>query len=405
MTAQPPRREHRLLRPAVFFPALLLLVIGSVLLSPRLADDDGGYLTTHSSGDGGAAGFSDVAKRFGWRVRRLEEPFSQRMPSNALYAVLVRGNALTASETHVLLERVRAGASLLILLGGGPLRDSLRMDEGERQGLLVRGRDSVSCPEERFSLRTMQTRVPLLVSDIRYTGPPVGDTVHLAVLSRTRRQAHQPTIIGVKLGAGRIAVVSEGRIFSNEVMRVCTWGAGIAAVRTLDWLGERDGAEPLREIVFDEFHHGYGRHASVMRTLRRFALDTPEGRTTLQIAIAGLVLLLAVGARPIPPVPQRTIARRSPLEHVSALANAYEKVRGTRMGTRLLVKGVRRRANRPVGGRAVTEEAFLDRLASRSPALASDVARVKTAMRQEVPPAEFLGIASIIDRIERSVRS
>lgn len=405
MTTPRESTASRFLRPGVFFPALLALIIVSVLLTPRAATESAGSLTTHSTSPGGASGLSEVAQRLGWRVQRLEAPLTPTMAPDAIYVVLVPAFQLTTSETHLLLDRVREGASLLVLLGRGALRDSVHMDSGEQQGPLLRGRDSVSCPEQPRTVRALQRRVPLFVSDIERTGPLAGDTVHLAVMGGERWRQRRPTIIGMKFGRGRIAAVADGTMLTNDVLRVCTWGAGIAAVRTLEWLSEREGGSPLRKIVFDEFHHGYGTQASVMRTMRRWATQTPSGKTALQIIVAGLVLLLAAGVRPIAPVPVRTVARRSPLEHVTALANAYEKVRGTRIGTRLLVKGVRRRANRPVGTHTVTEEAFLDGIAVRSPSLGADISRVKSAMAREIPPAEFLEVARIIDRIERSVRS
>src|SRR5689334_16982692 len=103
MTAPRVQTSNRFLRPGVFFPFLLGLIIMSVLLTPRSATEDAGSLTTHSTSPGGASGLSEVAQRFGWRVQRLETPFSSSMSSDAIYAVLVPGNQLTASETHLLL--------------------------------------------------------------------------------------------------------------------------------------------------------------------------------------------------------------------------------------------------------------------------------------------------------------
>src|SRR4029079_1992283 len=125
------------------------------------------------------------------------------MSTDAIYAVLVRGSQLTESETHILLDRVRAGASLLVLLGGGPLRDSLHMDIGERQGMLARGADSVSCPQRTLTIRGFQTRVPFIASEVERTGPLAGDTVHLAVMGSTRSRL-RPAILGMALGRGRI---------------------------------------------------------------------------------------------------------------------------------------------------------------------------------------------------------
>src|SRR5207253_1769289 len=135
----------------------------------------------------------------------------------------------------------------------------------------------------------------LIASEVERTAPPVGDTVHIAVIGTSRR--HRPTVIGVRLGEGRIAAFADASMLTNDVLRACNWGAGITAVRTLEWLSDRDGATPRREIVFDEFHHGYGNHASVIRTMAHWASRTPSGRTALQLSIAGLVLLLAAGAR------------------------------------------------------------------------------------------------------------
>src|SRR5215510_14739870 len=119
MTAQGRKTDHALLRPIVFFPTLFLLVVISVLVTPRTITDQGDFLSTHSTAANGAAGVADVVEKFGWSVRRLEEPFSDDMPADAVYAVLVPPYELTPSETHILLDRVRAGASAVVLLGGG----------------------------------------------------------------------------------------------------------------------------------------------------------------------------------------------------------------------------------------------------------------------------------------------
>lgn len=392
------------LRPIVFFPALLLLVTLSVLLTPHVASDSEGGLTSHSTAPGGVSAFADVAKNFGWTVRRLEQPLSSDLATDAVYAVFVPAQALTVSETHVLLDRVREGASLLILLGRGSLRDSLHLDVGDRDGRVRLGTDSVSCPPQRLTIRAIQ-RMAYFAASIEPIGPIHYDTTHLAVIASTRNSRARPTIIGLKVGRGRIAAVADGQLFANDAIRVCNWGLGITAMRTLEWLSGRDDGAPIRTLVFDEYHHGYGTHASAMRTMQHWATTTPSGRVTLQIAIAALVLLIAAGVRAIPPLPVLTISRRSPLEHVTALANAYEKVRGTRISTRLLVKGVRRRANRTMGPHVSSEEEFLNNLAQRSPALDQDIARVQRAMSHEITAPEFLEIASTIDRIERSMRT
>ena len=76
-------------------------------------------------------------------------------------------------------------------------------------------------------------------------------------------------------------------------------------------------------IVFDEYHHGFGTHANTRAVTVRALTRTGAGRTVLQLALAGLLLLLALGVRPVKPQPRHSIERRSALEHVGALARAY----------------------------------------------------------------------------------
>lgn len=404
-----------LLRPQVFFPALVTLIVISVLLTPKAETDTGGgnvpILTTHSTSAAGAKGLAETASRLGWTVSELDQPLSDTLSPNAIYAVLVPAGRLTAAETHTLLDRARAGAGVLVILGGGAIRDSLHLDRSDGVGeISPRLADSVRCSEERRSLSRLSTFGGLYVTGVDATGPLPADTVPLGTLKRwsTRRDSTQRTrlmaAIGVPLGRGRIAAVGDGRLLTNDAIRTCRWGAAITAVRVLEWLSEREGQPPRDTIVFDEFHHGYGRHASVMRTITGWLGNTNSGRTAAQLACAALLLLAASAPRPIVPLARTTIPRRSPLEHVSALAQAYEQVKATRTAARLLVQGLRRRAAPATGARHTTDEQFLTAIASRFPALHTDTERARRAMLDTVPPAELLEVATAIARIERSVR-
>ena len=59
-------------------------------------------------------------------------------------------------------------------------------------------------------------------------------------------------------GRGRVAIVSDPDQLRNDVLRECTWNAGVTAIRMLEWV---DPAR-TRRLVFDEYHQGYGPHAS-----------------------------------------------------------------------------------------------------------------------------------------------
>jgi hypothetical protein len=120
--------------------------------------------------------------------------------------------------------------------------------------------------------------------------------------------------------------------------------------------------------------------------------------------VAALALLVVLGMRALPPSPRSRIERRSPMEHVGALARAYEQVGATRTVSRRLLRGLRRR--HPLGARHGDEdEVFLDALRSRYPSLASDVELLRRAIRQSLTPEELLGVGHAIHHIERAMIS
>ena len=154
-------------------------------------------------------------------------------------------------------------------------------------------------------------------------------------------------------------------------------------------------------MEFDEYHHGAGRHASVVRVVKRALAETPIGHASLQWMAAGLVLLLALGARPIPPRPRMKVERRSPFEHVGALSRAYAQIGATRLAARRLARGVKRRHG--AANKSEDDAAYLRRLAIRHPSLAPSVERIVAAMQQPLPPREFTMLADDIDTIERTL--
>ena len=193
-------------------------------------------------------------------------------------------------------------------------------------------------------------------------------------------------------------------VLRNDVLRVCRWNAGQLAVQALEWLGEGPG----RRLVFDEYHHGYGTHADPLGASARALVVTPLGRLALQVAAAGLVLLAALGIRPVAPAARRPIERRSPLEHVGALARAYEQVGASRLAARRLVRGLRRRhggwrgAGAPSGGDADAE--FLHQVAARRPAAADDARRLARALDAATPRDELPELGAAAARLEQLLR-
>ncbi|MCR4339014.1 MAG: hypothetical protein NUW01_03905, partial [Gemmatimonadaceae bacterium] len=117
--------------------------------------------------------------------------------------------------------------------------------------------------------------------------------------------------------------------------------------------------------------------------------------------LAGVILLAAVAPRPLPPRSEHKRERRSPLEHVEALATAYHTVGATRTAARRLVRGLQRRLSL---GRIVatseSDEAFLRELASAHPEVEVEVNHVLHSLANRVTARELVATRDSIRRIE-----
>jgi hypothetical protein len=141
-----------------------------------------------------------------------------------------------------------------------------------------------------------------------------------------------------------------------------------------------------------------------MRAVRRAVTEHPAGRTVLQLTLAALVLLVSAGSRPFQPRTRVVFERRSPLEHVGALARAYEQISATRRASRLLVRGLRRRRD-PTNFRSGTDEKFLRMCASRYPSALPSVELLLDAIKNERTAAGFLAVGEAVEHLERTLAS
>jgi hypothetical protein len=207
--------------------------------------------------------------------------------------------------------------------------------------------------------------------------------------------AIRPAVLGMPLGAGRIVVLADAGIVRNALLS--EEKLVVLPQRLLEWTAPSVAAP----VVFDEYHHGLGNHGNALRAIRGALFDTPVGRAGVQLLVAGLVLLLAAGARPIAARARMRLERRSPLEHVGALSRAYMQKGATRLAARRLVHGIRRRHG--AAARTGDDDAWLRRLAERHPALAPSVTRLIAATKHPVSPRELTELADDIDMIERTL--
>ena len=402
------------LRPKVVLPAVaVLIVIMAVSVRERNIGRSGDpRLSTYSTAPMGARMFYETAQRFGWRAEQRKTPDFPG-DTSAITAVLDPPVPLRPADVHALLDHVRGGGGLLVMLGDGSalLADSLRLRVGADRPR-VGQHDADSCPPARRgrlnSERLINTLWPgdqVTLNTIESRGPlpdSIETFVQMDATSDPERLHPRHAAVGFPLGRGRIVVGADPDLLRNDAVRICSYGLDVAAMRMLAYLGE--GGRRGR-LVFDEYHQGYGEQRGTMGAVGAYLVRTPSGRTLVQLLAAGFLLLLAAAPRMIPPHDPERVERRSPLEHVDALGRAYAQVGATRSATARLVRGVRRR----VAGGAIrpeadaSDDAFLDRARRDAPGLADDIALISKALHSRVSRREFASVGAALEQVELSL--
>jgi hypothetical protein len=131
---------------------------------------------------------------------------------------------------------------------------------------------------------------------------------------------------------------------------------------------------------------------------------TPLGWAMLQLAFVGLLVLGARAVRFGPALEVVHRERRSPLDHVDALATGLARARGDGTAVTLLVDGLRRRLGRSAGPDHASAErlsAWLDtlKLVTRTEAGRDAVDRLKTALTQPADKGQVLAAARTVEEL------
>jgi hypothetical protein len=439
-SAPPGAPAHRwYLRPRVALPAVALFIALVAVLTPEPIDGRSGdqRLTTRSTSPNGASVLYELARRLGWRVERREQSSLPDDP-RAIHVVLDPPTPPSATETHALLEHVRRGGGLLyVMSGAGPLNDSLHVRRGAGNIAVLHPDaartpaapntatredadeadevdDPHGCRRGRNGAAPMWPDGRIRLWELRWRRTPparrvvFAETQHAWTGPGAAGAQDTPAAVGFEYGRGRVVVAADPDLLRNDVLRVCAWDADVTAVRMLEYLSEAesgDGAPRRGRVVFDEYHQGYGDQPSMARAVNVFLTRTAAGHAVAQLVAAGLVLVLALGPRGIPPRDVERVHRRSPLEHVGALARAYVQTGATRTAAALLLRGVHRRVERAGGGAASGRDAdaFLEWALGRAPERADDVGAIRRALAAPVSRRELEAVGGALRRLESAL--
>jgi len=133
------------------------------------------------------------------------------------------------------------------------------------------------------------------------------------------RDAFGTLIMALEEGKGRVIMVADPSLFSNVHLR-----KGDHARLALDLLLTHLGKGLL---LIDEYHHGYGRVASVAAYVFQSEAFVP----LLQVAFLVLLLWAAAGRRFGPARPLKKEVERSSMEYVRAMAQLFQRVKARRL--------------------------------------------------------------------------
>jgi hypothetical protein len=324
---------------------VLALTIGAGVVGlsrERLTDADR-RRSTFLSGPAGARGFAEALERLGVRVETFRWPaaaLDSAAPPRTLTAFVGPSRDLTASE-----GRAIAGLRRDLLLAGPGASAAIRCLGWD---LRPRVRDTIpvalpSGAEARFPgvdvVLVPRASAVAVDSSEAEDGAPVTCTAPAARTVDTLVRTTGGRIVALRaaLDDGRtITLVADDALFSNRSLR--RTGAGPFALGLVVPRYDR--------LVVDEYHHGYDASRSLGGATFDWTLHSPWGWAILQLAGTGVLALLAAGVRFGPVRSGIERRRRSPLEHVRALATALAAARGHDVAVRLIVQGLRRRLSR-----------------------------------------------------------
>lgn len=324
---------------------LVLTTVGVVSLAAALLAGSGKRISTDErpstllTGPGGTSGFLEATRGLGISVRRLRERTTRLAPPDsgqrALLAILGPSVRLSGPE-RAAVERFRRRGDLLI---AGLSADRLM----RCYGYTVQKRlfDSLAVRETPLHVHALlQPTGERTATDssrafdtgtARCTVPTYANVTPLLTTANG--------VVAIRLepadSSGAIVLVADEGIFRNRRMRRHDNGAGPFALGLVAGRYDR--------VLFEEYHHGFGAAGSLSDQVVAWSWRSPWGWAAWQLAAVG-VLMLLVGALRFGPITARLHRpRRSPLEHLRALATALSAARGHDEAIGAIVRGLRRR--------------------------------------------------------------
>lgn len=363
--------------------------------------------SSYLTGPNGASALAEVLERFGATVERHERPFfvldtTGLAGSRAWLAVLEPDFSLAESELRSVGHWLAAGGSIFAA-GETGIEECFGVrvlpflpTTARRPTRAIRERGSLDVRETRAEFRPLRESQQDEVSTECSAFPAVVDR---EVVLTTAGNDSVAIMYTMATGA-RALLLADSRYVANEDLRETDAGSLV-----LPLLLEHEPSV----VTIDEFHHDFGPGGSLYGAAMSWMRRTPAGWAMIQIVFVAILAIFARAIRFGPALEVVHRERRSPLDHVDALATGLARARSADAAVTLLVDGLRRRLGRPATGEQATPErlsAWLDtlKLATRTDTARAAVDRLKAALNKPADRRSVLDAALTVEELWKALQ-
>jgi hypothetical protein len=292
---------------------LIVLLIGIAILTALAQDDENAppRLASFSNHPEGARALRLWLEALGFGIQPDPDLVFQIPENTRLVYLLEPDPGITETEWQLMDEWVENGGTLIL--------------GGDTTGAYF------AFSHYQFSLRYTDEQEVMLAntpffSEPRLVGPVAVKTQAYFTTERSDygvllATAHGPVLLSLHQGEGQVILSASPYIFSNAGLK--DRGVPYVHLNLLHQVDAIGGDGPQGLVWFNEWHHGLrGQTSEPVAGPSEWLRYTPQGRAVLfsvLVLFAALILSGQAFGRPLRLASE--ISRRSPLEHVTALAN------------------------------------------------------------------------------------
>lgn len=383
----------------------LLGVIAAVLGASNASKvDHDARPSTFLAGPEGSRGLLEATRGLGIEVRRFRQRPRELVKladsSRQLLVILSPSASISAPELTLFLKFSKSADLLLAGRGADHLMRCFgyRVEEKLFDSVNVLGLRSRA---PRVNAALVQTHKQSYTDSSRMADVASTTCQVPAMQSATPLLVSVRGLVAIRLERAdvhhSVILVSDAALFRNRTMRETD--AGVFALGLIDGRYDR--------VLFEEYHHGFGTAGSLATATIDWSRKSPWGWAAWQLAAVGMLALLFGAVRFGPAIPGIVRVRRSPIEHVRALATALSAAKGHDEAIAAMVRGLRRRLAPPALRARGDWHAWLAMLGAHavSPREREALATLNQLTQPGQPPASVLRAANAVEDVWQNIQS